>query len=93
MSLPLAEFNAFHGIGLAFAVWAVVVGVLGIRRADFPSNGGTQRAIVVISAALLAATVAAAVATSEKHGAHESTHGDRENPTHEGENPENIRNE
>ena len=93
MTLPLAEFTAFHGIGFAFTAWAVIVAVLGITRADFPRSGGAQRAVVAISAILLAATVGAAIATSEKHGAHESSHGDRDNPTHEGESPENIRNE
>jgi hypothetical protein len=93
VTLPLAEFNAFHGIGIAFAVWAVFVFAVGQRNPDFPNNSGTQRIVVVISAALLVATVGAAIATSEKHGAHESSHGDRENPTHQGETPENVPNE
>ena len=93
MTLPLAEFNAFHGVGIAFTAWAIVVFALGAMNKDFPSSQGTQRAIVLVSAILLAATVGAAIATSEKHGAHESSHGDRENPTHEGETPENIPNE
>jgi hypothetical protein len=90
VTLPLAEFNAFHGIGIAFTVWAVVLAALGMMSDDFPRSGGVQRAIVVISALLLVGTVGAAIATSEKHGAHESSHGDRDNPTHEGETPENA---
>jgi hypothetical protein len=93
VSLPLAEFNAFHGIGFVFAAWAVIVGVLGMRMAEFPRSGGTQRFVVAVSAILLAATVTAAIATSEKHGGHGSSHGDRGNPTHEGETPENTKNE
>jgi hypothetical protein len=89
----LAEFNAFHGIGIAFTAWAVIVATLGMMSADFPRNNGAARAVVAISALLLAATVGAAISTSEKHGAHESSHGDRENPTHEGETPENAPNE
>jgi hypothetical protein len=93
VSLPLAEFNAYHGIGIAFAVWAVILSLLGMRSADFPRSGGIQRAVVAISALLLVSAVGAAIATSEKHGAHESSHGDRENPTHPGESPENVPNE
>ncbi len=93
MSIPLAEFNAFHGVGLAFTAWALIVAFLGSTRSDFPNNRGTQRAVVAISALLLAATVGAAIGTSEKHGAHESSHGDRENPTHPGESPENVKDE
>jgi hypothetical protein len=92
----LAEFNAFHGIGAAFAVWAVIVSVLGMRRADFPSGDGASRAVMAITALLLAGTIGAAIATSEKHEGHKvkgSSHGDRANPTHEGEPPENTRNE
>ena len=91
--IVLAEFNAFHGIGIAFAVWAVIVAVLGFTSADFPRTDGLKRTVVVISALLLASTVGAAIATSEKHSAHESSHGDRENPTHGGETPENAPNE
>jgi hypothetical protein len=93
MIVPLAEINAFHVVGGIFAVWAVIVSTLGFMSAEFPKGGGVQRAVVVISAILLASTVGAAIATSEKHGAHESSHGDRKNPTHEGESPENIKNE
>ena len=90
MIVPLAEFNAFHGVGIAFTVWALLVAFIGSTRPDFPSTLGVQRAVVVISALLLAGTVGAAIATSEKHSPHESSHGDRDNPTHKGENPENA---
>jgi hypothetical protein len=95
----LAEFNAFHGVGIAFAVWAVIVSVLGMRREDFPPSEGAQRAVIVITTLLLAGTIGAAIATSEKHEAHGehetkgSTHGDRANPTQEGEPAENKPNE
>jgi hypothetical protein len=93
VTLPLAEFNAFHGIGIAFTIWALIVSALGVLSDDFPKNRGAERIVVVVSALLLVATVGAAIATSEKHAPHESSHGDRENPTHEGEAPENVPNE
>ena len=89
----IEDVNAFHVIGTIFAVWAVLVSVVGFRSGDFPKSGGTQRAVVVISALLLLSTVGAAIATSEKHAPHESSHGDRENETHKGETPENAPNE
>ncbi len=94
MTLPLAAFdpNAFHIIGFVFGVWALIVAFLG-ARADFPRTQTAELVVVLVSAFLLAATVGAAIGTSEKHGAHDSTHGDRENPTHEGETPENVPNE
>jgi hypothetical protein len=93
VSLPLAEFNAFHGIGIAFTAWAVLVAALGTFSSQFPKNEGGVRAIMAITVLLFAGTIGAAIATSEKHGAHGSSHGDRENPTHEGETPENVPNE
>lgn len=89
----VAEFNAFHGIGIAFTVWALLVATLGIRMADFPKNDGAARVVMAITALLLVGTVGAAIATSEKHEGHKSSHGDRANPTHEGEPAENRRNE
>jgi hypothetical protein len=93
MSLPLAEFNAFHGLGIALAAWAVIVAVLGFTNASFPRNEGGVRAVMAITALLVMAAVGAAIGTAEKHGKHQSSHGDRENPTHEGETPENAPNE
>ncbi len=87
--------NAFHVLGGAFAVWAIIVATLGIKR-DFPPEGRIFRAVLAITALLLVGTVGAAIATSEKHEGHEvkgSSHGDRANPTQEGEPPENTRNE
>ena len=92
MVLPLAEIdpNAFHVIGGIFAIWAVLVTFVGLRMTEFPKNDGGVRAVVAISALLLAGTVGAAIATSEKH---EPEGGDRANPTHQGESPENTKNE
>lgn len=90
MTLPVAEFNAFHGLGIALAVWAVIVAVLGFMGRDFPRNEGGVRAIMAITVLLVAGAIGSAIATSEKHGAHDAGHGDRANPTHEGETPENA---
>ena len=90
MTVPLAEFNAFHGIGLALAAWAVIVAVLGFMGSGFPKNEGGVRAIMAITVLLVAGAIGSAIATSEKHGEHDAGHGDRANPTHEGETPENA---
>jgi hypothetical protein len=92
VDLPLAEFNAFHAVGLAFAAFGFLVGILGSRMDRFPSNDGVLRVVVVIAAIGLVGTVTAAIATSEKHHG-EPSHGDRENETHKGESPENAPNE
>ena len=93
VTLPLAEINAFHVIGGALAVWAIIVFALGTRMKSFPGSEGGARTVMAITALLVAGTIGAAIATSEKHSAHDSSHGDRENPTHEGEPAENAPNE
>jgi hypothetical protein len=90
VTLPIAEFNAFHGLGIALAVWAVIVATLGFRGDGFPKNEGGVKAVMAITLLLVAGAIVSAVATSEKHGAHDAGHGDRANPTHEGETPENA---
>jgi hypothetical protein len=90
VTLPLAEFNAFHGAGIALAVWAVIVAVLGFMSSSFPKNDGGVRAVMAITVLLVVGSIATAITTSEKHGAHDAGHGDRANPTHEGETPENA---
>jgi hypothetical protein len=77
----LAEFNAFHGLGIAFAAWAVIVAVLGFSS-QFPKNEGAMRAVVGITMLLMASTIGAAIGTAEKHepeGGHETP----ENAPHE----------
>ena len=90
MQLPLAEFNAFHGIGIALASWAVILSVLGTVRANFPGNDGAARAIMAITAVLVVGTIGAAIGTAEKHEPDGAGHGEAANPTHEGESPENA---
>jgi membrane protein DedA with SNARE-associated domain len=87
--LPLAKFTAYHGIGIALASWAVIVATLGFSRSTFPKNEGGVRAVMAITVLLVASTVGAAIATSQRHGKHGTAHGDRANPTAPGESPEN----
>ena len=88
--MSLAEFNAFHGIGIALAAWAVIVAVLGFLGDGFPKNEGGVKAVMAITVLLVVGTIGAAIATSEKHEAADGGGGDRANPTHEGETPENA---
>lgn len=90
MELPVAEFNAFHGMGIALGAWAVIVSVIGFVSASFPRNDGGARAVMGITVLLVAGTIGAAIATSEKHTPEGTERGDRDNPTHEGEPAENT---
>jgi hypothetical protein len=55
---------AFYITAGLLAGWAVVLSFLGLRTADFPGNAGGARAVMGISAALVAATMLAAVLSS-----------------------------
>jgi plastocyanin len=55
----------FYLAGGALAVWAVTVSVvLGLRKPSFPGGLAGERAVIAITAVLVLASVAAAVATS-----------------------------
>jgi hypothetical protein len=56
--------NAFHVCGGLFAVWAVVLSFVGIRREDFPATPGAQRLIATVSVLLAIAAIGSAVYTS-----------------------------
>jgi plastocyanin len=70
--------NVFVIAGAIFAVWAVLVSLLGMR--GFPKNQGAERAVIVITAVLFAGAVGSAIAdqtkVGERHGPHkeESAH-------------------
>jgi plastocyanin len=49
-----------------FAAWAVVVGTIGIMKADFPENLGGYRVIGGVTVVLMLSTVSLAIATAEK---------------------------
>jgi hypothetical protein len=56
--------TAFYVAGAALAVWAVVVGGLGVARPAFVEGEGPARAIMTIGILLALATMATAVATA-----------------------------
>jgi hypothetical protein len=56
--------TAFYVAGLVLAGWAVLVGGSGVVRPAFAEREGTGRAVIGLTAILVVATLAAAVATS-----------------------------
>jgi plastocyanin len=56
--------NAFHVIGGLFAVWAVTVTAIGIRRENFPRPGLQTVAVGTISALLAASAIGSGIVTS-----------------------------
>ena len=86
--LPLADIepNAFHIIGGSFAVWAVVLAVLGFTRPNFPDGKNAQRAVVAISLSLMLASVLSAIITGEKEEVHTESHSE-EGPRPAADNP------
>jgi hypothetical protein len=56
--------TAFYIAAGAFACWAVLLGVFGITRETFPVSGSIARVVMLISGALMVATMAAAVLSS-----------------------------
>jgi plastocyanin len=56
--------NAFHVIGALFAVWAVVLTALGIRRTDFPRAGAQTLAVGTVSVLLAAGAIGSGIVTS-----------------------------
>ena len=63
--LAAQEFTAFHAVGIALAVWALVLTALGVTREDFPGKGSGQKIVMAISALLVAAAIGTAIATSK----------------------------
>jgi hypothetical protein len=59
------SYAAFYVAGIAAAVWAVVVSLIGIRRhADWPATDGAARGVMGISLVLVVAAMATAVITA-----------------------------
>ena len=56
--------NAFHVCGGLFAVWAVVLSFVGIKREDFPATPGAERLIGTVSVLLAVAAIGTAIYTS-----------------------------
>jgi plastocyanin len=58
------DVNAFHVIGGLFAVWAVTLTAIGIRREDFPRQGLQTVAVGTISVLLAASAIGSGIVTS-----------------------------
>ena len=56
--------TAFYIAAGSLACWAVLLGVFGITRETFPTSGGAARIVMLVSGALMVATMAAAVLSS-----------------------------
>jgi plastocyanin len=65
--LPLAatDITAFHVVGALLALWALVVSALGVTRPDFPGKGAGQKAVMAISAVLVAGAIGTAIGTAK----------------------------
>jgi plastocyanin len=67
----------FYVVGGCLALWAVVLSVMGLSRPGFPASALPQRAVMLVSALLVAGTVSAAIATASKpkaeHGAEQGS--------------------
>lgn len=51
----------FFVMGIALAVWATIIGVLGFRLETFPPSKGGQRLLMLITTLLVLATTSSAV--------------------------------
>jgi hypothetical protein len=56
--------TAFYICGGALAVWAVVLGSIGLRSPDFPGSDGGARGVAVLTTVLMVAAMATAVITA-----------------------------
>jgi len=56
--------TAFYIAAGALVCWAVLLGAAGITRETFPASDGVARIVMLVSGALMAATMVAAVLTS-----------------------------
>ena len=73
--------NAFHLLGTAFAVWAVVLAVLGLRKPSFPGGRGGARMVTASAILLAGATIVAARITGEQeHREKEEAHAKEHEP-------------
>jgi hypothetical protein len=56
--------TAFYVVGGMLALWAVVLGFIGLRSPEFPGSERGERGVIAISAVLVLAAMTAAVLTS-----------------------------
>jgi hypothetical protein len=82
---PLA-FRLFYLVGPLFAVWAVLISVIGFMRPEWPRRVGGERIVIGITAALLltvvlSSTIGAEWEHPEQHKTGPEAHGKRGSPT------------
>lgn len=56
--------TAFYVAAGALAAWGVLIAAYGLTRETFPRGAGGQRAVLLVSFALMAATMATAIITA-----------------------------
>ena len=56
--------TAFYVAGGALAAWAVVLGAIGLRSADFPGSESASRGVIAVTSVLVIAAMATAVITA-----------------------------
>jgi hypothetical protein len=56
--------TAFYIAGGCLAAWAVIVGILGITRPDFPTNQAGRNGVIMISVLLVLGATSTAVITA-----------------------------
>ena len=54
----------FYILGVAAAVWAIVLFAVGMRSTAFPGSAGAQRGVIAVSVLLVVATMASSVLTA-----------------------------
>jgi hypothetical protein len=64
MLVAATSKTPFYIAGVVFVLWAVVISVIGINRANFPPGATGQRVVILLSAVLAALTIAMAIATA-----------------------------
>lgn len=70
------ELNAFHILGGVLALWAVLIGAIGIRAANFARSRRTERAVLGISVLLVLGAVVAGILTAAHEDAQEPGEGE-----------------
>jgi len=55
----------FYVAAGALAVWAIVIGAVGIRSTNFPSSDGLTKALSAITVVLVVGTIGLAISTGE----------------------------
>jgi hypothetical protein len=56
--------TAFYVCGGVLALWAVALGLIGLRSPDFPGGESGQRGVIAITAVLVLAAMSTAVITA-----------------------------